>query len=92
MMILYSSGETDKLVTANLFRILKKVPCEKFVSWVIQKQTTWDEGGDFDLQNFMANTQSKYQNHVKDKLWKSLKTINDVEKKLELVALNAKLE
>lgn len=92
MMILYSSGETDKSVTANLFRILKKAPCEEFVSWVIQKQTIWDEGGNFDLQNFMANAQSKYQNYVKDKLWKSPKTIKEVEKESELVALNAKLE
>jgi hypothetical protein len=92
MMIPYSSGETDKSVTAHLFRILKKAPCEEFVSWVIQKQTVWDEGGNFDLQNFMSNAKSKYQNYVKDKLWKGVKMIKDMEKESKLVALNAKLE
>jgi len=49
MMILFSSGETDKSLVTNLFRILKKAPCEEFVSWVIQKQTLWDEGGAFKI-------------------------------------------
>ena len=52
--VLKSSGESDRSIAANLFRILKIAPCAEFCSWVVQKQTIWDEGGPFGLENFIA--------------------------------------
>ena len=41
--ILPDSGKIDSAVTANLFRILKAALYKEFVSWVLNKQTMWDE-------------------------------------------------
>ena len=57
--VLKPSGETDQLITANLFCIPKAAPCAEFQNWVVNKQTTWDKGADFDLNNFMKNAKSK---------------------------------
>ena len=90
--ILTSSGETDRSIAANLFRILKAAPCTEFQSWVVQKQTSWDEGNNFDLNNFMKNAKSKYIHYVKDKMWKKSKTIEDVKKESDIVALTSKID
>ena len=90
--VLTSSGETDRSIAANLFRILKAAPCAEFQSWVVQKQTTWDEGATFDLNNFMKNAKSKYAHYVQDKLWKKSQTIEDIKKESDIVALTSKID
>ena len=90
--ILTSSGETDRSIAANLFRILKVAPCAEFCSWVVQKQTAWDKGVAFNLENFMKNAKSKYNHYVQDKLWLKSKTITDVKKETDIVALNTKTD
>ena len=87
MRILTSSDESDQSIAANLFRILKHAPCDEFRSWVVQKQTSWEEGKAFDLENFMKNAKSKYTNYVKDKLWKKVPTLAGVKKESDIVAL-----
>ena len=62
--ILTSSGETDRSIAANLFHILKAAPCQEFQSWVVQKQTAWDEGQNFDVDNLMKNAKSKCAHYV----------------------------
>ena len=54
--MLEACGQEDKALAANLFRILKEAPCREFVDWVLSKQTAWDEGSNFDVENFMKNT------------------------------------
>ena len=87
--VLSASGKIDSSVTANLFRILKAAPCEEFVTWVLNKQTTWDEGQAFDVENFMRNARIKYNSLVNDGLWKKVKTTEDLKKDSEIVALTA---
>ena len=87
--VLTACGQEDKALTANLFRILKDDPCQEFVDWVLAKQTTWDEGATFDLQNFMRNAKTKYNNYVADGLWKRKKTATDIKKESDVVALTA---
>ena len=90
--VLTSSGESDRSIAANLFRILKVAPCDEFCSWVVQKQTIWDEGGPFDLENFMKNAKSKYNHYVQDKLWNKNKTMTDIKKETDIIALNSKID
>ena len=68
--MLEACGQEDKALAANLFRILKEAPCREFVDWVLSKQTAWDEGNNFDVENFMKNAKTKYNNFVTDGLWK----------------------
>ena len=90
--VLTSSGESDRSIAANLFRILKVAPCAEFCSWVVQKQTIWDEGGPFDLENFMKNAKSKYNHYVQDKLWNKTKMMTDIKKETDIVALTSKID
>ena len=90
--VLTSSGESNRSIAANLFRILKVAPCAEFCSWVVQKQTIWDEGGNFDLENFMKNAKSKYNHYVQDKLWNKTKTMSDIKKETDIVALTSKID
>ena len=91
--ILTSSGESDRSIAANLFRILKEAPNEEFVSWVLSKQTIWDEGLPFDLENFMKNAKSRYMSLKQDNLWnKNTPTAEGIKKESEIAALNTKLE
>ena len=90
--ILSASGRVDSAVTANLFRILKAAPCEEFTSWVLNKQTMWDEGGVFDVENFMKNAKIKYNSMVSDGIWKKVKTAEDLKKDSEIVALTASVK
>lgn len=90
--VLTSSGESDRSIAANLFRILKIAPCAEFCSWVVQKQTIWDEGGPFDLENFMKNAKSKYNHYVQDKLWNKKTTMTDIKKETDIVALTSKID
>ena len=90
--ILTSSGETDRSIAANLFRILKVAPCAEFCSWVVQKQTAWDEGAAFDLNNFMKNAKAKYNHYTQDKLWLKTKTMTDIKKETDIVALTSKID
>ena len=48
--VLTSRGKSDCSIAANLFCILKIALCAEFRSWVVQKQTIWDKGGNFDLE------------------------------------------
>ena len=90
--VLTSSGESNRSILVNLFCILKVAPCAEFCSWVVQKQTIWDEGGSFDLENFMKNAKSKYNHYVQDKLWNKTKTMTDIKKETSIVALTSKID
>ena len=91
--VLTSSGESDRSIAANLFRILKAAPNKEFVTWVLSKQTIWDEGLPFDLENFMKNAKSKYNSLMKDNLWDAkVQTADDIKKETQIAALTSKLE
>ena len=91
--ILESCGETDNSIASNLFRILEDAPCEEFKIWMLGHQNTYDDGGAFDLDNFMTSCKTKYSNYVADGLWRSSKkTKKDLEKDSEIVALNRKID
>jgi len=77
---------------ANFFLILKDAPYKKITELVLSKQKLWYEGGTFDVDNLMKNAKAKYHNFVKDGLWNSKKTIKDIGKESEIVALTAKLD
>ena len=52
--ILTSCGETDNSIASNLFRMLGDASCEEFKNWVLTHQNTYEDGGDFDLDNFLT--------------------------------------
>ena len=83
--ILTSSGKSDWSIAANLSRILKAAPYDKFCRWIVQKQTAWDEGQAFDLNNIMKNTKLKYANYVQDNLWKKAQTLEGIKKESDIV-------
>ena len=91
--ILTSCGETDNSIVSNLFRILSDAPCPEFKSWVLTNQNVYDDGGTFDLDNFLVSCPNKYTNFVADGLWKSgEKSKKDLEKTSEIVALNTRFD
>ena len=91
--ILESCGETDNSIASNLFRILADAPCSEFKTWMLAHQNIYDEGGAFNLDNFMTNCTNKYVNYVTDGLWhSSTKTKKDLEKETEIVALNSRFD
>ena len=91
--ILTSCEETDNSIVSNLFRILGEAPCAEFKSWVLTNQNVYDNGGVFDLDNFLVSCQNKYTNFVADGLWKTRqKTKKDLEKETEIVALNSRFD
>ena len=91
--ILESCGETDNSIASNLFRILGAAPCEELKTWMLGHQNTYDDGGEFDLDNFMTSCKNKYSNYMADGLWKSTrKTKKDLEKDSEIVALTSKID
>ncbi len=63
-----SCGETDNSIASNLFRILGAAPCEEFKAWMLRHQNTFDDGGEFDIDNFMTSCKNKYTNYVADGL------------------------
>lgn len=87
--ILEACGQEDRALTTNLFRILKEVPCQEFGDWVLAIQSGWVKGTAFDLNNFMKNAKTKYNNFVADGLWKKKKTAADIKKESDVVALTA---
>ena len=90
--ILASCGETDHSITANLFRILKDELCDEFNGWVFSKQTIWDEGGTFDLENLIKNCKKKCHNYVTDSLWKKNQNSKDLANSSDIVAITSKID
>ena len=57
-----SDQNVDKLTTHFQEKAKVLTPSGDFQSWVVQKQTSWDKGNDFDLINFLKN---QHQNQNK---------------------------
>ena len=67
--LLLSCGESESSIIANLLRVLKKPPSYKFTSYIKCFQEKYDDGKKIDLDDFMRNIVTKYEELVKYGQW-----------------------
>jgi len=84
---LHARGQHTQDLLANLFKAYKCASDRQFVNYIIQKQSTFDEGTDIDPSVLMQLALNKYNRAVELEEWNAPST-----EELKIVALEAKLK
>ena len=85
--LIASCGESESKISQNLLRVLKKSPSSEFNSYIGIFQDKYDDGTNFDLDNFMCDIVIKYNSLVKDGQWNT-----KLKKDVKIIALTSQIQ